>query len=463
MNSMNKRDFLKGALFGGGAVGLRSLLTGLPPAFLLYGRTAQAQDAELPTYLILSNAQAGHPINGNAPGTYPQNPQDMNDPLRLIDHPRVADLGTGVQGSVNGMDYTAAAFETPTDLVLGSTTVKAAAPWAALPPELLARATFFHHATYANAHPEFSNVMQFHGAVKGPTGTGQEMFSSFIAQETATALGTLTNQPVNVGGNLVTFESRPLGTLDPRELQSLFGAGTHPTQVPDPSQIVRLRDAMIDQIYRGVRDTGSHAQKAFLDRYALGRTQAARLGDSLGPLLADITSDGPLDEVRAAVALLQLNVTPVVVLQFRSGGDNHQDANLQNEVNQTLETMNGLRLLWDRLAQAGLQDRVTFANLDVFGRKLVRNSRGGRDHNRDHHMMLMFGPKIASGVVGGLEPTYNRNGSLRDFKAQAIGDIPFDQTLESAGKTLAKAVGVPDDRITTRIKGGDFVSSALVG
>ena len=466
MHGLSKRDFLRRALFGGGALGLRALVTGLPPAFLLNRSMAAAQEAEQPSYLILSNAQAGHPSNANAPGTYPVNPGNANDPLGQIDHPRVADLGNGVQGTINGVDYTAASFETPVDLTLGANTYKAAGPWAALQPAMLDRTTFFHLATGANAHPEFANVMRFNGAIKGPTGTGQEMLSSFIAQENAAALGTLTNTPVNVGGNQVTFEGRPLGTLDPLELKSLFGATTHPAQdpnseLPDPAQIVRLRDAMIDEVYRSVQASGSRAQKRFLDSYAMGRTQAFQLGDQLGPLLAGVTTNNSDDEARTAVALLRLNVTPVVVLQMRYGGDNHRDTNLGNEVAQTIESINALRTLWTELNAAGLQDRVTFANLDVFGRRLKRNSSGGRDHNRDHHVMMMFGPKLTSGVVGGLEPTMNRNGTIRDFKATAVGNIPFDETLQSAGKTLARAVGVPDDRINTRIVGGDFVSSAL--
>ena len=454
---MTKRDLLRRAVWGSGAVGLKALATGLPPAFLLHRRTAFAQTSELPTYLILSNAAAGHPLNTNAPGTYPENPANTSDPLTLIQHPQVTELGSAALGTINGVGYGAAEFETPIDLVLGSTTVKAAGPWGALPAELLSRTLFLHHATHANAHPEFGQVMQFHGAIKGPTGTGQEMLSSFIAQENALLLGTLMDQPVNVGGGNLTSGGRPLGRLDPRELQSLFGAGQHPTQVPDPSQITRLRDAVIDEVYRDVIAHGSHAQKKFLDRYAIGRAQAASLGDSLAPLLSDITSNDPADEVRAAVALLKLNVTPVVVLQLPFGGDNHQDSNLSREVTETIDSINTFGLLWSRLVEEGLQDRVTFANLDVFGRKLRRNNAGGRNHNRDHHTMMMFGPRVRPGVVGGLEPTANG----RDFKATSLGSIAFDRTLESAGKTLAKAVGVPGSRIDLRILGGEVVSSAL--
>lgn len=461
MIKITKRDLLRRALWGSGGLGLKALATGLPPAFLLGRRTALAQEAARPTYLILSNAQAGHPLNANGPGTYPVNPSDANDPLTRIAHPRVDELGVAPLGTIDGVDYGASAFETPTDLVLGDTTVPAAGPWATLPAAMRRRTLFLHHATYANAHPEFANVMKFHGAIKGPTGTGQEMLSSFIAQETAGRLGTLMRRPINVGGGLVTSEGRPLGQLDPRELQSLFGVTTHPTRIPDPTQLTRLRDAVIDEVYRDVAANGRHAQRAFLDRYALSRAQAASLGDSLAPLLANINGNAPIDEVEAAVALLRLNVTPVVVMQLPFGGDNHQDRHLQNEVTQTISSINTFRALWSRLNREGLQDRVTFAYLDVFGRKLRRNQAGGRDHNRDHHTMMMFGPRVRPGVIGGLEPSFNDRGEIQDFRATPIGSITLDQTLESAGKTLARAVGVPDDRIALRVRGGRVISAAL--
>ncbi|MEL7371664.1 MAG: hypothetical protein AAFN74_22260 [Myxococcota bacterium] len=461
MHSLSKRELLQRALFGSGALGLRALATGLPASFLLNQRTALAQSTIDPTFLVLSNSQLGHPINANCPGTYPQNPGDTNDPLRQIDHPQVSQLGNTVRGTVNGTNFRAADFQNPVDLRLGGNTYKAAGPWAALPAALRNRMAFFHHSTYANAHPEFSNVMRFHGAVKGQDGTGQEMLSSAIAQETADALGTLTTQPINLGGSRVTYEGATLGLFRPRQIKSLFDGGQHPTRATDPQMVVRLRDATLDQIYRRVQTSGSAAQKAFLDRYALGRAQAAQLGDQLGPLLQNVDADGPVAQIRTAVALFRLRVTPVVVLQAPFGGDNHQDTQLANEVAQTIQSVETIRLLWTELVAAGLQDQVTFAYLDTFGRDLVRNSSGGRDHNRDHHTMLMFGPRIVPSVVGRLEPITNRNGTLRDFGVASINNIPKEQSLETAGKTLAKAVGLSDARINTRILGGRILTRLI--
>ena len=58
--------------------------------------------------------------------------------------------------------------------------------------------------------------------------------------------------------------------------------------------------------------------------------------------------------------------------------------------------------LWQELNDAGIQDRVSFAMLNVFGRTPQPNSRGGRNHNRHHNVMVAFGANINPGVYGGV-------------------------------------------------------------
>ncbi|HTJ81592.1 MAG TPA: hypothetical protein VL400_07695, partial [Polyangiaceae bacterium] len=61
----------------------------------------------------------------------------------------------------------------------------------------------------------------------------------------------------------------------------------------------------------------------------------------------------------------------------------------------------------------------------------------------------------------------NDDGS--DYIATAIdsttgekgGDIPFEETLASAGKTLGAVLGVPTDRLDKMIKGGKVVQSVV--
>jgi uncharacterized protein (DUF1501 family) len=114
----------------------------------------------------------------------------------------------------------------------------------------------------------------------------------------------------------------------------------------------------------------------------------------------------------------------------------------------------------------GLQDQVTFASLNVFGRTLKRNAGGGRNHNQNHHVMTLFGRHVKGGVIGGVDVVDQDFGAVgidsKTGKADPNGDVAPLNSLESAGKTLAAAVQVPSDRIEQRISAGKVVSAALV-
>jgi uncharacterized protein (DUF1501 family) len=120
--------------------------------------------------------------------------------------------------------------------------------------------------------------------------------------------------------------------------------------------------------------------------------------------------------------------------------------------------------LWTALQAAGLQDQVTFAAYNVFGRTLKKNGVTGRDHWGSHHATVLMGKNVKGSVVGGLEPKNN------DYYATAIdsktgrsgGDIPFSETLSAMGKTVGAAVGVPASVMDRYIAGGKVVTGALV-
>ena len=63
--------------------------------------------------------------------------------------------------------------------------------------------------------------------------------------------------------------------------------------------------------------------------------------------------------------------------------------------------------LMESLRAAGLQDQVTFAAYNVFGRTLKKNGLDGRDHWGSHHATVIMGKHVRAGVVGGLEPKAN--------------------------------------------------------
>lgn len=431
----SRRKLLKGAVLGAGLVGLRSFATGLPKSWILGDRVAHAADIT-PQYLILATSNNGDPLNANAPGSF-------------------------VEGAENSPIAELAAA----DVKFGVGTYTAAKCWGNLPEELRARLAFFHHRTYTNAHPEHRKVMALQGAAKSKTGNGQEMLPSLIASELSTALDTIQTEPIPLGDELITYEGRALDNIDPTGLKSLFDQ-------PDDllTGLTKLRDQEIDAIYGDLRKNGSGMQKQFLDRYVLGRDQVRKLGEDLATLLTRLPvdptdRDSPLDQIIAAVALVKLRVAPVVTIHLPFGGDNHNDSDLTTEATDTQASIAALSALWTELGTQGLQDQVTFASLNVFGRTLKRNAGGGRNHNQNHHVMTLFGKNVKGGVIGGLDLVDSDYGAVAidsmTGKGGPGGDIDPLTSLESAGKTLAAALQMPTERIDQRISGGKVVAAAI--
>jgi hypothetical protein len=432
-----RRKLLKGAILGAGLVGLRSFASGLPKSWILGERVAHAADLA-PQFLILATSGQGDPLNANAPGSF-------------------------VQGAENSPIAELAAA----DVSFGDASFKAAKCWGNLPDALRSRLAFFHHRTYTNAHPEHRKVMTLQGAAKSAMGNGQEMLPSLIASELATTLGTIQTEPIPLGNELISFEGRSLDNIDPTGLKSLFDA-------PDDllTGLTSLRDQEIDKIYGDLRINGTKLQRDFLDRYALGRQQVRKLGEDLANLLTRLPvdptdRDSAVDQVIAAVALIKLKVAPVVTIHLPFGGDNHNDSDLTTEAADTQASIATLSTLWSELTTQGLQDQVTFASLNVFGRTLKRNAGGGRNHNQNHHVMTLFGKHVRGGVIGGVGPVDGDFGALaidsKSGKGGAGGDIDPLSSLESAGKTLAAALQVPNDRIEARINAGKVVAAAIAG
>ena len=458
MAKLSRRDLLIRSSLGMGSVQLRSLVTGLPVPFLigLANRTL-AQELSDPRYLVISHLQAADPVGANAPGTYADDPNDSNDPLNMIEHPVAAELA-----ATPATQQAALGFETPSTFNLGNVEVKAAAPWATLDEDLRANMAFWHHGTFTNAHPDFPAVRRFNGAIKGYDGSGSDELDATIAQETNQALGTLLEEPISVGGTRISYGGRELPILKPTDIQALFASS-----ITNIDQMVQLRDGFIDRAYRTVKDDGTPAQKAFLEKYARSRSEAIEMGDSLGELITDIDGDDAANQAKMAVALLQLNLSPVITIGIPFGGDNHQDINLANEVDETTAAMPAINTLWQELKAANLHEKTIISSLNTFGRTLKRNATGGRNHNGRHHTMFVIGTNIKPGVIGGIEPENNN----RDFIASAFSsttglttgstDIPYDETLVAAGKTLSKALGISEERINQRFDGGKIISAAL--
>jgi hypothetical protein len=429
----SRRRFLRQALLG--PVGLRAIATGLPASLFLTGfprGDALAAEAAPAQFLLYLNARAGHPINANAPGSY------------------------GIQGVSNNPQAQMAA----TSLQLGGVTTTAAAPWATLPQWVLDRTCFIHHRTYQNAHPQHEKVMGLVGAAKGETGTGTEHLASLVASETARVLGTVQREPVALGGESVTFRGSVLQSLRPRTLAQIFSP-LEGAQL----QLAQLRDTALDEIHADLRARGTTAQRTWLDRHASSREQVKLIDETLLGRFASIQGNGQDDQLAAAIALFMMQITPVVSVDVAFGGDNHNDSGLAKEGDQTVAALASLGTFFAELDAVGLADQVTVANLSVFGRTLGKKGTQGRDHNLNHHVMMISGPAVQPGVFGAIKPTGN------DFGATGIdsetgaggngGDIPEDETLEAAAKTLATVVGLAPDRVELRIGAGKVIKAAI--
>jgi hypothetical protein len=437
---LSRRNALMTALFGAGAVGLRALATGLPVSFLLNPHRAFA-DYTPPTcfskdkaqYLILNTSGLGDPLNGNVPGTY------------------------GDAGILHPADPTMAA----TPMTIGGKSYQAAAPWATLPPDVLARTSFFHHTTLTNAHPNQPKVMELMGAIQK-----QEMLVSLLSSHLAPCLGTVQPEPVTIGATgpseALTFQGRALPILSPTGLKALL------TQPAGPlANLQAMRDADLNRLNTLFKTDGTTAQKQFLDRYATSQTQVRSINQSLLGTLSSITKNDVPSQIAAAIALIQMNVTSVVAMHIPFGGDNHSDIDLVNETAQTVAGVASIVQLMAALKSAGLQDKVTFASMNVFGRTMAVAHKGstGRDHLANHHCTLMIGKAIKGSVIGGVAPMAGDYGAMAinstTGAGDANGDIKFEETLGAVGKTLGTALGVDPAVLNDQITLGKAVGPAL--
>ena len=424
--NLSRRRLLLDTLFGAGFIGLRSLATGIPIAMLADPGKASAAtvcDATSdPQFLLLSSSGDGDPLNANVPGTYGF--ADISHPTDPLMAPASPDPTTGL-------------------------TWQAAAPWAGLPAEMLMRTCFFHHGTYTVVHPDLGKVMTLQGFV-----SQHEMLVSLLAQQLAARLGTVQPEPVALGPRSasegITVGGRPQPILSPSALASLLSSPTGPL-----GQIQKIRDADLDRLNDWYRQNGNAAQKSFIDRYALSQKEARDISETLLTSLASIKDNSPDSQVTAALILFQMKVSPVISIHIPFGGDNHTDAALARETRETVAACATLGNLWNQLVALKMDCNVTFATMNVFGRTLT-NSAGGRNHHGDHHVTVMMGKKFKGGVVGGIELSNN------DYRATAIGSVPFAETLSAMGKTLGVGCGVSSEIMDLAIRGGQAISGATV-
>ena len=419
MKTYHRRTLLKRGSGARSALFINSLATGLPVSFLMDPKRAAAQSADTTSQtLILSTSSRGDPLNINCPGSF----------------------GQGITNNPH-LDTAQATF--------GGEQSRAASVWCDLPEDLRQRLAFFHYSPRTAAHPEYRSTMTLRGSLKNKQGNGTEMFASAMSQLAYQPGVHLQEEPIPLCDSTLTFESQPLQQIKPVDLKSLFLPADNTL-----ADLRQVRDQVLDSMYAEMRTSGNISQRKFVDRYAQSRTQARDLGDQLGDLLDRLPTDeddlnNARDQMIAAVALARLQISPVITINIPFGRDNHQDADLRIEEGETRSGVALIEELWNELKSANRENSVSFATMNVFGRRAYRNSRGGRDHNQHHAVMIAFGSKVNGGVYGSMDS---------EGRATDIGGIPVDRTMESAAASMARALGHNEMQVRGRIPTGEVVN-----
>jgi hypothetical protein len=420
-------------------VGLKALATGLPlslfvsPRLALAGGLPVCANPSKAQFFIMSTSSAGDPLNANVPGCYADS---------SIVHSADPDMAQ-------------------TTFNLGSTSVSAAKPWSTLPQWVLDRTAFWHLMTDTPAHPAEPDVLRLMGGVRPA-----EMLPSLLAKHLATCLGTVQPQPITLGAQSpsegLTYGGAALPVIPPLALKATLVSPGGAL-----SQLQGLRDQALTDLGEVLKSSGAtSAQKRFIDDLVLSQNELRNVSQTLLGSLSAIKDNSVASQATAAIALITMKVSPVVVIHLPFGGDNHRDPALAAETTQTLSSVAALGDLMQGLSNAKLTDSVSFVSLNVFGRTLGPGNVDGRQHNANHQVSLAIGKAFKPGVIGGVAKVAGDYGAVaidsRTGAASASGDVAPIDTLAAFGKTMMKSIGVDDTTLATAIRAGKVITSALV-
>ncbi|HEY1547288.1 MAG TPA: hypothetical protein VGG28_05690 [Kofleriaceae bacterium] len=445
--NIKRRSLLMSTLFGAGYIGLRSLATGIPAGILLGGRKALADGAgsactnSKAQYFVMSTSYLGDPLNANVPGSY-------------------FDIATGKTAAVS---HPLDSGMTPTQFAFGGNNVTAALPWSQMASSVLSRTTFWHIMSNTPVHPAEPQVLSLLNATQS-----NEMLPSIIAKQMAPCLNTIQQQPITVGATNpsegLKFNGQALPIIPPLALKSTL---TNPSTGPlvGLSNLQSLRDNTLGQLSDLYRGTATTAQKAYLDSLILSQSEIRNINQDLLDMLSSITDNSVASQTTAALALIKMNVTPVVCIHIPFGGDNHNDTALAGESTQTQAGVASIQNLVQEIDGYNMTNQVTFMSLNVFGRQLGSTFTDGRGHNPLHQVSVTVGTQFKSMVVGGIQSISSDFGcaSIDPSSGAALktGGISTTDTLTSFGKTILASVGVDTTTINTLVNGGQVITGAL--
>jgi hypothetical protein len=452
--TINRRKTLQSFLFGAGYLGLRSLATGIPVAVLARGPRALAATPTLsnPQYFIISTSGLGDPINVNSPGTYATNLVSAG----LVHNPDATQMPA-------------------TAVTVGSTQTTAALPWAStaaggqLPASALSQMSVWHIATETPVHPKEPDVLKLMDSTQA-----NEMLPSLLSAQLAPALGTIQPQPISLGAispsEALSFQGQTQPIIPPTAL-----AATLTSQAGPLTNLQKLRDQTLSQIDDIYRNTATLAQRRYIDSLVISQGEVRNINQNLLSMLSNIGDNSVSSQIIAALALIQMNVSPVMTIHIPFGGDNHGDLNLATEATETVSAMQSIAQLWTSIPSS-LQGKVSFFTLNVFGRTALASNMngtgglGGRNHNPNWQTSIFIGSGIKPGIIGGVQAPAS-NALTQDFQAMPIvstsgaasasGDVQPTESLPSFGKTLLASIGVDSGTVNSLVTTGTTISGVL--
>ncbi|MEO0813154.1 MAG: hypothetical protein AAFY60_09850, partial [Myxococcota bacterium] len=261
---MDRRLFLSQTGAGVFGLSIRSLLTGLPPAFLMSGRALAAEATR--KFAIIAQSGAGESVNGFGPGSF--------DSDAFI-HPSTSD--SDHTQTIAGVTYDADSLAQTTEFLSGPQPVRIAKVFESL-GSMQDHITFFNYRTSLGIHPQMPIAQKAGGAIKGEIGRGEEELPSAIAQENAVGLGTLLDKPILLDGG-ATFRGAPLNRYSPTVIKELVSS-SQGSEVPE-GRYAAARNYLIDRIHKEVKANGTPNQKRFLDDHAISQQQASEVAGRL--------------------------------------------------------------------------------------------------------------------------------------------------------------------------------------
>jgi hypothetical protein len=310
--------------------------------------------------------------------------------------------------------------------------------------------------TSTPVHPKEGEVLRLMGAT-----TKSEMLPSLLAKQLAPCLNTIQSQPLSIGAASpsegLSFGGQALPIIPPVALKATL---TNPMTGAFAmiTQLQSLRDQTMNQLYDLYKNGATPAQRAYVDSMVTSQSQVRSVSQSLLGMLSSIKDNSVDSQITAALALIQMNVSPVISMHIPFGGDNHSDTGLMKESNETVSGVQAIVSLMQQLQSSGLQDKVTFMSLNVFGRTLATNggsttnANNGRTHNQNHQVSITIGKAFKGGVVGSCIPMHGDYGAAAiDSKTGAgspSGDITAIDSLAAFGQTMLASVGGDPSVIT---------------